>query len=165
MTLANPIAILIIVLLSASAGSGFIIQQDAPSVSVPVDFVNHVVVMLMENHGISSTYGTQCQGNCSYITRLANAFGLAINYSDVAHKSLPNYLTLTSGGNYSGPTSGNYFSADCSPASCFLNGTNNSLMDLIETSGRTWKGYIEDYVGGCKFTSASGGVPNATSPH
>ena len=103
----------------------------------------------MENHGINATYGTRCGSNCTYITQLADSYGLAENYSGVAHNSLPDYLTLTSAGNYSYSP----YYTDCNPPGSGGNMTcpgitSPNLVDQIEASGRTWKAYMEDYTGG-----------------
>lgn len=103
----------------------------------------------MENRGINGTYGSRCATNCTYITQLANSYGLAENYSGVAHNSLPNYLSLTSAGNYSYAP---YYN-DCSPPGGTANMTcpaitAPNLVDRIDSSGRTWKAYMEDYTGG-----------------
>ena len=156
----SPFALALVFLLASGAASVTVLNSSTPSPGIPI-LSNHVVVVVMENKSLNSTYN--CGGNCSYITPLANSYGLVGNYSGVAHKSLPNYLTLTSGGNYSGPTTGNNFSADCSPFNCEVNGTNSNLMDLMEGSGRTWRAYMEDYTGGCKLTDTSGGVRNSTA--
>lgn len=122
---------------------------------------DYVVVIVMENNGLKSTYGGQCGGNCSYITQLANSYGLALNYSSVAHPSLANYLTLTSAGNYS------YFPflQDCSPSapSCIVPGLN--IVDRVESSGRNWRGYMEDYpTTGCTLVEDSGHYANNHNP-
>ena len=110
----------------------------------------HIVVMMMENEGINQTY--KCGPNCAYITSLANQYGLAENLSSVAHKSLPDYLTFLNGSNFA--YSGSAFATDCSPSNCRVNGTN--ILDEITASGRTWRAYMEDYVGGCRFTNVAG---------
>lgn len=156
----SPFALAVVVLFLSGAASEAVLNSSTTSLAIPT-LANHLVVVVMENKSLNSTYN--CGGNCSYITQLANNYGLAVNYSGVAHKSLPNYLTLTSGGNYSGPMTGNNFSADCSPFNCEVNGTNNNLIDLIERSGRTWKAYMEDYTGGCKLIDTSGGIRNSTA--
>jgi hypothetical protein len=61
----------------------------------------------MENQDYSSIIGS---GSAPYINGLANAYGLATNYSAVSHPSLPNYIALTSGSDQgitddSGPSS------------------------------------------------------------
>jgi phosphatidylinositol-3-phosphatase len=105
---------------------------------------NYIVSILLENQGLNNTYGAECTGNCTYITNLANTYGLAQKYTDIGHPSLPNYLALTSGGNYDTPP----FDRDCFPQSngCFVSAPN--IIDTIDSSGRTWRAYIEDYTGG-----------------
>ena len=112
-------------------------------------YFDYIVTVVMENQGINNTYGDHCSGNCTYITQLANTYGLAINYSAIGHPSLPNYLALTGGGNYDTPP----FDRDCFPQSngCFVSAPN--MIDSIDSSGRTWKAYMEDYAaGGCSHT-------------
>lgn len=53
---------------------------------------DHVIVVVMENHGFSDV-----AGHSPYLNALAKACGLATDYAAVAHPSLPNYLALTSG--------------------------------------------------------------------
>lgn len=132
-----------------------------PNVSSSFTGFQYIVAIVLENNGLNATYGAQCLGNCTYITLLANNYGLAMNYSSVAHPSLSNYLTMTSGGNYSYQP----FLADCSPtmAGCSLSGKN--LVDRLEGSGWTWKAYMEDYTGGgCSLTSTSQYYVNDHNP-
>ncbi|HVH15543.1 MAG TPA: alkaline phosphatase family protein [Candidatus Angelobacter sp.] len=103
----------------------------------------YVVVIVLENQPLSGVYGSGCGSECSYITQLANTYGIALDYSGVGHFSLPNYLTLTSGGNYSYQPYVN----NCLPSPlCQVSGAN--LLDTVEQSGRTWRAYMEDYTGG-----------------
>jgi phosphatidylinositol-3-phosphatase len=105
-------------------------------------FFNYILTIVMENHGLNDTYGSQCRGNCTYITQLANQYSLAKHYSSIGHPSLPNYLALTSGGNYDRPP----FDHDCSPQNlttgCYLSVPN--IVDNAESSGFTWRAYMED---------------------
>ena len=48
----------------------------------------------MENEGLGSIIGSS---SAPYINALANAYGLATDYSAISHPSLPNYIALTSG--------------------------------------------------------------------
>src|SRR4029077_6997779 len=113
-----------------------------------VPHFDYVVTILFENEGFNQTYGSNCTGNCTYITQLANAHGLSEKYSDIGHPSLPNYLALTSGGNYDFAP----FNSDCRPqdVGCQISAPN--IVDSIEASGRSWKAYMEDYTGGCSHT-------------
>lgn len=96
----------------------------------------------MENKGINASYN--CGGNCTYITQLANTYGLAESYSALTHPSLHNYIALTSGDLY-GTT------YPLPPGS--LSVTN--IVDSLETAGRTWKAYMESYHGGCSDFGSS----------
>jgi len=124
-------------------------DQTAPIVAAPSAPV-HILVIMMENQGLGQTYN--CGSNCANITSLADKFGLAENFSSVAIHSLPDYLTYLNGSNFAYP--GSPFPTDCGPPFCRVNGTN--ILDEISASGRTWRAYIEDYVGGCKFTNLAG---------
>jgi phosphatidylinositol-3-phosphatase len=106
---------------------------------------NYILTIVFENEGLDQTYGSHCPGNCTYITQLANTYGLAENYLAIAHPSLPNYLALTSGGNYDIAP----FNTDCGPTSAGCQISAPNIIDSIEASGRTWKAYMEDYNGGC----------------
>jgi hypothetical protein len=56
--------------------------------------IQHVVWVLMENHGYSQVIGSS---SAPYVNNLASTYGLATNYFGVDHPSLPNYLAVTSG--------------------------------------------------------------------
>ena len=119
-------------------------------------YFNYLVVILLENRGINQTYGSGCTGNCTYITQLANQYGLAEGYSAVIHDSLPNYLALTGGWTQSlQGTSG-----DCSPLPSSKTNCGNrtlnpqistfpftspNIVDRVDSAGMTWKAYMEDY--------------------
>jgi acid phosphatase len=125
------------------------VRAPNPSTTTPSSlYFDYIVTIVLENQGINNTYGSHCSGNCAYITQLANSYGLALNYSAVGHPSLPNYLALTSGGNYDTPP----FDRDCFPQSsgCFVSALN--IVDSIDGSGRTWRAYMEDDTGGCSHT-------------
>src|SRR5256712_8186060 len=145
----HPVIPVLLSLLASATGSGMILDQTA-SAPPPVLTPANLVVIMMENEGINQTYN--CGPNCAYITILANQYGLAENLSSVAHKSLPDYLTFLNGSNFAYP--GSAFATDCSPSNCRVNGTN--ILDEITASGRTWRAYMEDYVGGCPFAYLAG---------
>jgi hypothetical protein len=72
----------------------------------------HVVVIVEENHSYGSIIGS---GSAPYVNSLASSCGLATNYHNVTHFSLPNYLAMTSGMSLSSLAP---FYNDCLPASC-----------------------------------------------
>src|ERR1700751_4286754 len=54
----------------------------------------HVIWILMENHSYGDIIGNTSQA--PYINSLAGGCGLATNYHNTTHPSLPNYLAATS---------------------------------------------------------------------
>ena len=108
---------------------------------------DYLVVITLENKNLNDTYGS-CLGNCTYITQLAHTYSLAMNYSGAAHRSLANYLTLTSGRDYAySPFSNNCGEGGPQVGNCTITGSN--IVDGIEESHRTWRAYISGYAGGC----------------
>ena len=99
--------------------------------SVPtVPAFDHIFVLIMENHSASQIIGS---ADAPFINGLVASYGLAANYTAVAHPSLPNYLALTGGSTFGVIT-------DCT--GCFQNAP-NIAVDRIAASGRTWRGYME----------------------
>ncbi len=68
----------------------------------------HVIWIWMENHNYDAVVGSH---DAPFTNRLAAACGLATNYHNVSHPSLPNYIAATSGG-----TQG--ITDDCQPSEC-----------------------------------------------
>src|SRR3989442_13175766 len=99
----------------------------------------YIVTIVMENHPLNTTMnpnGVIGNPNASYLTSIARNASLAENYEATPNlNSLSNYLALT-GGNKS------FLPNNCLPSLCSVNKTN--IADRIETSGRTWKAYMED---------------------
>jgi phosphatidylinositol-3-phosphatase len=55
----------------------------------------HVIWIWMENHSYSDIIGNTAQA--PYINSLASSCGVATDYHNTTHPSLPNYLAATSG--------------------------------------------------------------------
>jgi hypothetical protein len=140
------------------------LPSKASGASTGGTYLNYLVVILLENRAIGQTYGSKCTGNCTYITRLADQYGLAEDYSAVIHDSLPNYLALTSG--WTQRLNGTL--GDCSPwqfSSKYCPNVNPQLtafpfpapniVDRMESAGLTWKAYMEDYPTNCAFQNAT----------
>ncbi len=120
----------------------------ATPTSHPSGAIQHVFVIVMENHSYKEVWNT---GSSPYITQLGNSFARATNYKATAHPSLPNYLQLYAGSNYG-------ITTDCSPSSsCHVNA--RSLADNLEAKGLTWKAYMESMPSPCSITSSSGYAP------
>jgi acid phosphatase len=99
---------------------------------------NNVIVILMENHGLNDIVGS-----ATYMTTLANTYGLATQYTAVSHPSEPNYLALIGGDTFGVTRDG---------VCCWtINSTN--VVDRIENAGLTWQAWAEDASGSgtCSF--------------
>ncbi len=111
-----------------------------PSAAVPA--FSHVFVIVMENHEYDAVIGSSA---APFINSLAATYGLATNYYGASHPSLPNYFALTAGSTFG-------VASDCT--TCFVSATN--IADQVETSGRSWKAYMEDMPTPCYLGTASG---------
>jgi len=67
------------------------------SVPTGVPHLDHVFVVMMENHGYREILGN---GNAPFINSYAQSANLATNYFAVAHPSLTNYLDVVGGSNF-----------------------------------------------------------------
>ncbi len=81
-------------LLAALATSAF--AQEGP-VPKEVPSLNHVWVIMMENHGYKQVLNNPA---APFTTQYANSANLATHYFAVAHPSLTNYLEVTGGSNF-----------------------------------------------------------------
>ena len=99
-----------------------------PRALVP-DF-GHIVLILFENKEFGSVIGSPLMPNYN---RLAREYTLLTQYYAITHPSLPNYIALIGG---------DTFGIDQNCEDCFIDA--QSLPDLIEATGRTWKTYQED---------------------
>jgi phospholipase C len=101
----------------------------------------HVIWILMENHSFGDIIGSAAQTQAPYINALAAECGLATNYHNISHPSLPNYIAMTSG------LSGRQikgFDSDCSPSKkC------STSAPSIFGQGETWKAYEESMPSNC----------------
>ncbi len=105
---------------------------------------SHVYLIVMENKEYSDIVG---KSSAPFINDLIGRYGLATNYTAVAHPSQPNYIAL-----FSGSTQG--IKDDLSRT---VDGAN--LADQLEAAGKTWRIYQQNYPSDC-FTgsSADGGL-------
>jgi phosphatidylinositol-3-phosphatase len=104
----------------------------------------HVMVIMEENHSIDQIIGNS---QAPYINSLANRYGLATDWSDVSHPSLPNYLAYISGSSWGNP-------ADTTPQDATYSGA--SVTDELSGAGFTWKAYMEDMPTPCDLTDQFG---------
>ena len=104
----------------------------------------HVIWVWMENHSYSSIIGS---AQAPYINTLAGECGLATNYHNVDHPSLPNYVGGTSGLAFRQLKP---FKSDCDPT-----GRCRTAASSIFSQGETWRAYEESMPSNC-FPSDSG---------
>ena len=107
-----------------------------PCRGTPAGAWEHVLVIVMENHGFS-----QIAGHSPYLNRLAHQCGLARRFSAVAHPSLPNYLAMTAGHTFA-----RWSSTDCSAAP----GCSTAAKSLFGQVGG-WKAYEEHMSMNCQM--------------
>jgi phospholipase C len=98
----------------------------------------HVIWLWMENHSYDQIIGS---GSAPYLNSLAEKCGLATNYHNITHPSLPNYVAATSG---VGLGALQRFLTDCDPSpACSTKAT--SLFD----QARDWRAYEESMPTAC----------------
>ena len=83
-----------VLLASVLASTSFAAEGPVP-VGVPA--LNHVFLIMMENHGYTQIIDNP---NAPYTNYLAAAASLSTNYFAVAHPSLTNYLEVVGGSNF-----------------------------------------------------------------
>jgi phosphatidylinositol-3-phosphatase len=99
----------------------------------------HVIWIWMENHSYGDIIGNTSQA--PYINSVANECGLATNYHNLSHPSLPNYVGATSGLAVSSLTP---FDPDCDPT-----GSCVTSAPSIFGQGESWKAYEESMPSNC----------------
>lgn len=81
----------------------------------------HVIWIFFENHSYSTVIGSS---DAPYINSVADECGLATNYHNVTHPSLPNYISATSGLDLA---SLDPFTGDCDPTGNCTTDTQSNL--------------------------------------
>jgi acid phosphatase len=107
----------------------FSLAGPASAQSLPA--FQNVVIVLGENSDYSTTYNKK---NMPYLTSLANAYGLGVNYYADTHPSIGNYFNISTG----------YILTDNdgeTPQS-FPVSKNNIALE-VQKAGKTWKDYVE----------------------
>lgn len=82
--------------LLASAVTSFAFAAEGP-VPHGVQHLDHVFVIMMENHGYGQLIGNP---NAPFLNQYAQSANLATNYYAIAHPSLTNYLEVVGGSNF-----------------------------------------------------------------
>jgi hypothetical protein len=131
--------------LGSSAAAVPTTSTTGPCGTLPVSATHytHVIWVWMENHSYNTIIGSS---QAPYINSLANECGLATNYHNISHPSLPNYVAATSGLAYSGIKQ---FKSDCDPSSLC-----STSAPSIFGQGESWKAYEESMPSNCTPTDS-----------
>jgi phosphatidylinositol-3-phosphatase len=127
-----------IAIAGAHSQAGAVATTDCGTTTGPPATYAHVLWIWMENHSYSDIIGSP---NAPYMNSLAQACGLATNYSAITHPSLPNYIAATSG-------STQKIHDDNDPASHPL-----SVVSLFEQAGSAGS-YEESMPSNCYLTDS-----------
>jgi hypothetical protein len=131
--------------LSATSTAGASpVSAASPSATAPCGAVtspptySHVIWIWMENHSYGDIIGSS---QAPYINSVASKCGLATNYHNLSHPSLPNYVGATSG---LAVRALKPFDSDCNPSKrC------STSSQSIFGQGETWKAYEESMPTNC----------------
>lgn len=138
--------------------------------------IKHVFIIVLENEDADVTFGPN--SDIPYLAETLKSQGAYLpNYYAIAHLSLPNYIAMTSG---QSPTAANQ--ADCqfysnvNPATATTDGqvegqgcvyppgTTQTVANLLEDHGYTWKGYMEDMAASAPAEPSSCRHPDINTP-
>jgi phosphatidylinositol-3-phosphatase len=131
-------------LLSLGGVAGAVEAQPAVAATGPCGTLaaaphySHVIWVWMENHSYGDIIGSS---QAPYINSLATECGLATDYHNLSHPSLPNYVGATSG---LAVSSLSKFDGDCNPSK---NCSTSSAS--IFGQGESWKAYEESMPSNC----------------
>lgn len=110
----------------------------------------HIVMVIFENKEFGTVIGNP---KMPYFNQLAQTYTLLTQHYAVTHPSLPNYLAMIGGDTFG-------INFDCT--SCIVDA--QSLPDLIEAKGLSWKTYQEDMPSSCFAGSEAGNYANKHNP-
>ena len=123
-----------------AGGAGSAQAATSPCGTMTQSAVNytHVIWIFEENHSYGDIIGSS---QAPYINSLATECGLATNYHNISHPSLPNYVAATSGLGLSGISQ---FTSDCNPSKrC------STSAPSIFGQTSSWKAYEESMPSNC----------------
>ncbi|HWX74910.1 MAG TPA: hypothetical protein VNZ05_06370, partial [Solirubrobacteraceae bacterium] len=112
----------------------------SPCATLPLGSTSytHVVWIWMENHSYGEVIGAP---EAPYVNGLASACGLATNYHNISHPSLPNYIAATSGLPLGAL---GRLTRDCSPSRRCSTAASSIFAQLS-----TWRAYEESMPKSC----------------
>jgi hypothetical protein len=152
--------ILILALASCGVESGIqapvdgAVPQNSPTLtavcgtaSTPPATYDHVIWIWFENHSYDKIIGST---SAPYINSVASECGLATNYHNVTHPSLPNYIAATSGA-----TQG--ITSDGNPGATYSRNV-ASVFSQVDSIGK-WRSYEESMPSNCDGAPAKPYAP------
>jgi hypothetical protein len=122
-----------------------------PTVDGPLSGTATIFTIVLENHDYAEIIGSS---NAPYINSLVAMGGLATNYKDTNHPSLPNYLHMISGADqYPG-------FVDLDPVTAGTFPVNHpNLGTQLEAANIKWRSYQESMQSPCKLTGSGTYAP------
>ena len=117
-----------VVVMNPDTQTGTLVQGFSyanPQASVPL--FERVFIVALENQSFANA-----TGGMPFLNKLANRYGLAVNYFANTHPSIGNYFWMTTGQNI---TNDSNFSGTV---------TNNNIVRQLNLAGKTWRSYAED---------------------
>jgi phospholipase C len=112
--------------------------------SSPPQQWRHVVWIWFENRSYESVFGPGATAT-PYLRELADRCGLATNFHNETHPSLPNHLAAVAG-----TTAGT--TRNCSPKGCSQ--SRDSLFGKVTAAGHEWRSYAESMPHNCALFDA-----------
>jgi hypothetical protein len=131
-------------LLTVLVFAGACAAQPGPSQPPTTAGEPHVMVIVEENNGYHEVIGNP---RLPFINSLARQYGLATNWYDLSHPSLPNYLGLMSGSTWGSQS-------DSTPQDGTYAGP--SFADELGGRGVGWRAYLEDMPRACDLDDQFG---------
>lgn len=124
------------------------VNEAASSTTTPFQYL---ITIIMENHPLNGSSGLVGSSYAPYLNSLLKNASLAANYHNAnSTGSLSQYIGMMSGRS---PCADDYVGSP----NCTL--YDQSVVDRLESSGRTWKAFYEDY-NNCNVSYIAGCLPS-----
>ena len=115
-------------------------------VARPPAVYSHVIWIWFEN---TDAQDVMSAGNAgTFTSELLDRCAVAVNYHNITHPSLPNYIAATSG-----TVQGDAATTDCAPAECPQQ--QPSVFDQVHAAGEQWRAYVQSPQPPCGYATAA----------
>ncbi len=135
--------------LAAPAGSDLAVAPGARDMTTAMQGTPTVFTIVLENQDYADIVGSP---NAPYINSLIARYGLATNYRDNAHPSMPNYLEMASGSTQGA-------SDDRGPTTAPFPVDADNLGSQLASAGIPWRSYQESMGAPCGLSSSGNYAP------